>query len=557
MDQGTFVAWSANLTRDGFKNFYNGWSDYLPGYLYVLWLLGKINLAGVIPTTILYKLPAILSDIATGYLIYRILRKSKGVKWGLIGAAIYIFNPAILSNSALWGQVDSLTSLFSVLSIYLLPINYLLSAISLAIGTLVKPQTAFIFPVIVFMVFKERWKLQKIFAYLSVGLFVFIGSFIPFWNHGNLASFILERLGISLNQYPYTSINAFNFWGLIGIWKPDNVFMQVGGYLLVLIITIVIAIRRNREQKNTKYFLAALIFASSFVFFTRMHERHLLPLFAPLAIATIESPILLIPYVGFSLTYIANLYYAYVWISSNFKEIFSDFVIKAIEVANIGSVFFMFTVIAKKINKTWSWFKYPINRLIGNKKRLITEYKLPNINLSKNKSKYILIGILTFAFITRIYNLNSPKNEYFDEVYHAFTAKVMMHADANKAWEWWNTPPEGFAYEWTHPPLAKLGMVMGMKIFGENSFGYRIPGVLLGVGSVLMVYLLAKLLFKDELTGLLSAAIFSLDGLALVMSRIGMNDIYLLFFVLLSIYLFMKGEAFATLPEGADAEALA
>lgn len=543
LDQGTFVAWSTNLARDGFKNFYNGWSDYLPGYLYILWILGKINIFGVIPTTLLYKLPAIFADIITGFLIYRILKVSKGAKWGLIGAAIYIFNPAILANSTLWGQADSLTSLSSVLAVYLLPINIWLSAISLAAGTLIKPQTAFIFPVILFLLLKQKKKFSDLLVYGITGLLVFIAGFVPFWNHGSLTPFIFERLSLSLNQYPYTSVNAFNFWGLIGLWKPDNILFQIGGYSLVIAATIFL-IFKLWKQKNSEYLLLSFVFAASFIFFTRMHERHLLPLFAPLAIVAIENPILLIPYVGFSLTYIANLYYAHVWISSNFKEVFSDFVIKVIEVANIGSVFFMFTVIYKKINKTWLWLKYPINRLFGKKKQSIVEYKLPKINLSKNKAKYILIGILIFAFITRIYNLNSPKNEYFDEVYHAFTAKVMMHTDANKAWEWWNTPPEGFAYEWTHPPLAKLGMVVGMRIFGENSFGWRIPGALLGVGSVLLVYLLAKILFKDEVTGLLSATVFSLEGLPLVMSRIGMNDSYLLFFVLLSIYFFIKKKDF-------------
>jgi dolichyl-phosphate-mannose--protein O-mannosyl transferase len=129
---------------------------------------------------------------------------------------------------------------------------------------------------------------------------------------------------------------------------------------------------------------------------------------------------------------------------------------------------------------------------------------------------------------------------YFDEVYHAFTAKVLLSHDVAKAWEWWNTPPEGFAYEWTHPPIAKLGMTIGMLIFGQNSFGWRIPGAMLGLGAVFMVYLLAREIFKDEAIGLLSAAAFSLDGLALGMSRIGMNDSYILFFTLLSLYLYLK-----------------
>lgn len=51
LDQGTFIAWSNILIRDGFRNFYNSWSDYLPGYLYFLWGLGKINLSGFLPET--------------------------------------------------------------------------------------------------------------------------------------------------------------------------------------------------------------------------------------------------------------------------------------------------------------------------------------------------------------------------------------------------------------------------------------------------------------------------------------------------------------------------
>jgi len=83
-----------------------------------------------------------------------------------------------------------------------------------------------------------------------------------------------------------------------------------------------------------------------------------------------------------------------------------------------------------------------------------------------------------------------------------------------------------------------------MSIFGQDSFGWRIPGVLFGVGSVFLIYLLAKEIFKDEAVGLLSAAVFSLDGLPLVLSRIGMNDSYLLFFSLASIYFFVKEKDF-------------
>ena len=543
LDQGTFVGWSNTLIRDGFKNFYNSWSDYLPGYLYFLWGLGKINLLDIYPQQILYKIPANLADIWTGFLIYKILLKSKGEKWGIIGAVIYLFNPAIFANSSLWGQVDSLTSLASVLAIFFFSKFYILSSIFLSLGTIIKPQTAFILPVILFMMFKEKWKIQKILLYLTIGLSVFIGLFVPFWNHGTLVSFIYERLGLSANQYPFTSVNAFNFWGLVGQWKQDNIYFQFGGYILVL-ISVIFLFFKLRKIKNPEYYLLSFVFGASFIFFTRMHERHLLPMFAPLAIVAIQNPILLIPYVGFSLTYIANLYYSYIWISDNFRQVFSDFVIKFFEIANVGFILFIFYTLARNLKLEWKKVFLFVKRFTNRKDETSKEYKLSKINLSNKKAKYILGLILTFTFLTRVFDLNSPPTMYFDEVYHAFTAKVIMGADRAKAWEWWNTPPSGFAYEWTHPPLAKLGMVLGMTIFGQNSFGWRIPGAILGVGSVFMVYLLAKIIFKDKVIGLLSAGVFSLDGLALVISRIGMNDSYLLFFSLISIYLFIKQKNF-------------
>jgi dolichyl-phosphate-mannose-protein mannosyltransferase len=539
LDQGTFIAWSNVLVRGGFKNFYNSWSDYLPGYLYILWILGKVNLAGGVFQTILYKLPANIADILTGFLIYKILSKSKGKKWGIVGAAIYLFNPAVFGNSAIWGQVDSLTALCAVFAIYQFPFSIFLSAISLSVGTLIKPQTAFIFPVILFLFVKNKRKISDYLIYCFTGLIVFVAAFVPFWNHGNFISFIFERLGVSANQYPYTSVNAFNFWGLAGFWKPDNLYFQYGGYILILALTILLFFKLWKV-KNPEYYLLSFVFGASFIFFTRMHERHLLPVFAPLAIAAIENPVLLIPYIGFSLTYVANLYYSYIWITDSFRQVFSDFAIKLFEVVNIGLVIFIFYAVVGNLKLEWNKMSLLTKKFMSSKKSKTKEYKLPKIRLSRQKVKYILGAIIAFAFITRVFDLGSPSTMYFDEVYHAFTAKVIMSPDAAKAWEWWNTPPPGFAYEWTHPPVAKLGMVVGMFIFGQNSFGWRIPGALLGVGSVFLVYLLAKTIFDDEVIGLLSAGVFSLDGLVLVMSRIGMNDSYILFFMLLSVYLYLS-----------------
>lgn len=161
-----------------------------------------------------------------------------------------------------------------------------------------------------------------------------------------------------------------------------------------------------------------------------------------------------------------------------------------------------------------------------------------NKKIASIQSTHVLLFlIILFSFASRVYRLSVPKNEYFDEVYHAFTAQKIVEGDP-KPWGWWNKAPEGFAYEWTHPPFAKLLMAGSMFIFGKNSFAWRLPEALLGTLIILLVYLIAVLLFHDQKIGLIAAGVCSLDGLLLTMSRIGKDDIYIPFFVLLTLYLF-------------------
>ena len=550
LDHNTFVAWSVNLAQNGFGHFYNGWCDYLPGYLYVLWGLGKIHLAWpLIPTEFLYKLPAILADLVTGFLIYKIVKKHKSERWGLIGAGLYLFNPAILANSTLWGQVDSLTALFALLAVYLASVTPWASGIVAMMGFLVKPQVALVAPVILFVALKNKWRFKKYLSFAFLAFIFFIVLFLPFAGNQNVLLFAFQRLTLTLGQYPYASVNAFNAWALGGMWAPDNWFIGLFGYLLIGLLTSVV-FWKVWKKDGGQYLLMAVTFLAGFMFQTRMHERHLLPSLAPLLISATLVPDLFLPYMLYAVTYILNLRYAQVWITENFKNIFTTDQIKLIVLVNLTSLVFVLykvwfkshdfylklKIIRPRRTRLW-WENFKLNAKI--------DERFPEVKIGKRYQKWMLVGILLFATVTRFYNLGHPPEMYFDEVYHAFTAKLVLHADP-KAWEWWNPHPDGFAYEWTHPPLAKLGMALGMALLGENAWGWRSVQAILGVGCVYLVYLLAKKLFDDEWLALFSAGVYSLDGLVLVMSRIGMNDTYFLFFMLLSLLLFFKDKNFGS-----------
>ncbi|MBI2337805.1 phospholipid carrier-dependent glycosyltransferase [Candidatus Daviesbacteria bacterium] len=162
------------------------------------------------------------------------------------------------------------------------------------------------------------------------------------------------------------------------------------------------------------------------------------------------------------------------------------------------------------------------------------------LNLTTIKPKYILIAILLLAAFLRLYRLDFPNKYVFDEVYHAFTAKEFL-ANHKEGWEWWNTPPPGVAYEWTHPPLAKEIMAVSMfALRTQDAWSYRLPGVLFGVLSVYLVYLLGLKLLNSQKAALIAAFVFSLDGLNFVQSRTGMNDIYYVTFVLACLLLLLN-----------------
>lgn len=157
-----------------------------------------------------------------------------------------------------------------------------------------------------------------------------------------------------------------------------------------------------------------------------------------------------------------------------------------------------------------------------------------------SKTKYLLLILLSMSFLIRVFHLDYPKTFVFDEVYYPFTAQQYLNGNKS-AWEFGAKAPEGHAYAWVNPPLAQEIMALSMLIFHtQSSWSFRLPGVILGTLSIYFVFLIARLLFKNDTIALLSAAIFSLDGLNFVLSRTAMLDIYLVTFILISLYFFLS-----------------
>ncbi|KKR87688.1 MAG: Glycosyl transferase family 39 [Candidatus Curtissbacteria bacterium GW2011_GWA1_41_11] len=151
-----------------------------------------------------------------------------------------------------------------------------------------------------------------------------------------------------------------------------------------------------------------------------------------------------------------------------------------------------------------------------------------------SKKLIIFIVLLTFfSLIIRVYRLSEPNHYYFDEVYHVVTARAYANNDP-AAYNPFSPPPEeGTAFDWLHPPLAKLIQAASIKVIGDKPIGWRLPSAIFGTALIPATFALAYLLFGPAVA-VFASLIIAFENLTFVMSRITMNDIFLAFFVVCS-----------------------
>ncbi len=111
---------------------------------------------------------------------------------------------------------------------------------------------------------------------------------------------------------------------------------------------------------------------------------------------------------------------------------------------------------------------------------------------------------------------------YFDEIYHPRTAYEHLNGLS--------------IYEWTHPPLGKSIMSIGIAIFGMNTLGWRFMGTLFGVLLVPLMYAFGKKVFKKSEWAFVTAFIMMFDFMRLSQTRLATIDTYACFFTLAMMY---------------------
>ncbi|MGZ6256049.1 MAG: hypothetical protein ACXWMB_03420, partial [Candidatus Limnocylindria bacterium] len=370
-DIGDFTGWARRLAQVGPGAFYvpGLFSDYPPGYLYVLWGLGAIGhalqpLLGVDATGGLVKIPAILADAGVAWLLFVFSRRflgswvgpAAGERIGIVAAVLYLFNPGVIFDSAVWGQVDSVGLLAVLATIYLLARGWTEAASATAVlAMLLKFQFGFVIPIVALVGLKRHLfgrsadpdhdgspDILRVLTSLATGLGTLVLSILPFglsvWSPGSSSPSLVGKFLEAANTYHGLSINAFNLWmnpwsGLAAardpggltpalFWGDDqSVVFLIGSFgvtwqlvsvALFLAVAAVAAYALWRRDDAIGILAATLLVAVAFfVLPTRVHERYLFPalvLGAPLVIRGVRWAVM---YVVLSVAFFANIYGVY------------------------------------------------------------------------------------------------------------------------------------------------------------------------------------------------------------------------------------------------------
>lgn len=146
-------------------------------------------------------------------------------------------------------------------------------------------------------------------------------------------------------------------------------------------------------------------------------------------------------------------------------------------------------------------------------------------NVPSKRMDYILLGIIMLvAAILRLWKLGQVP--FMHDEFSAFTR---LHYDS-----FLDLIRNGVAPD-AHPAGVQVFLYYWAQIFGWNAFWVKLPFVLMGIGSVYLIYIIGRQWF-NRMVGLLSAAFFAVSEFTIFYSQLARPYSAGLFFVLLQVY---------------------
>lgn len=496
-DVGTFMAWAERLAAIGPGRFYEPgyFSDYPPGFLYVLWLLGALFDGDLLRAAV--KTISIPADIAIAVLLARLVWQRAGRAASVLAAALWSLQPAPIFAGPYWGQVDAVGTLpFLAALLAAGARRWALAGALAGLAMMIKPQFTIGLGVVlaaaaVVYIQGRDWRpgVRAAIAAAATG----IAQALPF---GLGPGPFVALIRSASETYPYTSLYAFNIWAVVGdFWKPDDAYVVIGGVLLAAgLLAAVIPLWWRRDTAA----LLAVGAAAAMAFYflpTRAHERYLFPALALLLPFAVLRRRIIVPYTVLAGGFFVTLSFAFSRYSQN--DLVAPAWLEATAFSRLGQNVISVVMLGTAALLCW--------RLARGEAQLVSTNGLPTAAIARisapsrssddadqasaeaprrwslppalgpghpagRRDLLIALAVAITVLATRGYRLDQPRDMYFDEVYHARTAMELL--------------AQREPYEWTHPHLAKEIMALGILAFG----GDRISGAEAGGPSDVVAF---------------------------------------------------------------------
>lgn len=142
-----------------------------------------------------------------------------------------------------------------------------------------------------------------------------------------------------------------------------------------------------------------------------------------------------------------------------------------------------------------------------------------------NIGHLLLILFVLHIFAMSFPNQTSPSPQYvFDEAYYVPAALDLLHLVPSNL---------------EHPFFGKVWAAIGIYLFGNDFFGWRIFYVLIGTATVGVLYYLARIFFSKE-KSLLAASFLGFETLFFIHTSLALLEGPPIFFALLGFYAYFK-----------------
>lgn len=139
---------------------------------------------------------------------------------------------------------------------------------------------------------------------------------------------------------------------------------------------------------------------------------------------------------------------------------------------------------------------------------------------------FVFLGIMVIAsLVLHFMVLSRPPTIVWDEKWYVGDARSIISGAGDLRLE--------------HPALAKLFIVAGIHLFGDNAFGWRFFSVIIGVPAIIIFFFICRKLNLSRFTTVIATFLFAFDDMYFVHSGLALLDIYMLTFMLLGFLLYL------------------